>query len=116
MNSMEETNELKERLENTLITRTFHISGMPEATWNELDLFCKQTYGDVRWVMLKDMKQALQADWKFEMLHEEIEELKAKLASQGEKKGVLPNQRPTVKTFGETEMEKAVYIGDEIER
>jgi len=105
---MEDTNELKERLENTLITRTFNVSGMPESVWKEVDSFCKARYGDVRWVMVKDLIALAEIDWKYEMLFEELQALKAKTEA-GEKQGVNPVQRPTVKTFGETEMNKAVY-------
>jgi len=100
---IEVTNELQERLENKLITKTFHVSGMPEALWKELDFFCKEAYGDARWLMIKDLYENAQKDYRFELLYDElqalkleVEELKRASEMSGVKKG-LP-------TFGSKEM------------
>jgi putative transposon-encoded protein len=111
---MEETNELKERLESTLITRTFNVNGMPESVWKRVDEFCKTHYGDVRWVMVKDLIEMAQLDWKYELIFEELEVLKDKVVQleEGLHKGVNVAQKPTVKTFGsDTKVDKEI-IGD----
>lgn len=94
-------NELQERLEGKLITRTFHISGMPESVWKEINSFCLTHYGDVRWVMLKDLINLAKIDWKYEMLFDEIMTLKeeiAKLKEQDEEE--VGDSKFRVKTFG----------------
>lgn len=111
---VEETNELKERLETTLITRTFNISGMPLKAWEEVDAFCKANYGDVRWVMLSDLVRLADFDFKYELLWSELEAIKEKVANLEEKKGIDVNQKPTVKTFGD--MKERNVTGDRFGR
>ena len=92
-------NDLKERLESTVITKTFNISGMPETTWKEVNSFCKEFYGDARWVMVADLVRMNKEDFKFQMLFEEIQELKAEIELLKNKE-VTPKTGKEVPTFG----------------
>lgn len=94
---MNETNPLREKLENTVITKTFNVSGMPLAIWEEVNDFCKQEFGDNRWTMIHTLKRAFEEDWKYQALYNEIEDLKAKVALL-ENKEVEPSK--PFKTFG----------------
>jgi hypothetical protein len=94
-------NELKERLENTIITRTFSVSGMPIAVWEEMDIHCKTFYGDCRWVMFADFLKNAKVDWKYASLLERIEDLEAEVASLKANAAHVPVQPVRVfKTFG----------------
>ena len=98
---MDDTNPLRERLENTIIRKTFNISGMPEAVWNEVDEFCRTFYGDSRWTMLQDLVRVQKTDYKYGMLYEEVFALKQKVAELEQKiqtKEVTPKKGPS--TFG----------------
>lgn len=97
---MEETNKLQEKLESTLITKTFNVSGMPETIWRDVNDFCRENYGDSRWVMIADLLRLVQEDFKYALLYEEIQDIKAQLA---ELKQVKPeeNKNFRVKTFGD---------------
>lgn len=77
---MDEENYLKEKLESQLITRSFNASGMPLVVWDEINLFCKDYYGDVRWVMVKDLVDKAKSDYKYAMLYDELLTLKAEVA------------------------------------
>ena len=97
-------NELQDRLEKEVITRHFGMS-VPEAYFsdfmNKVDSFCKARYGDVRWIMVLDLIEKADIDWKYAALFDEIEAVKGELASIKESKGVDVNQSPRVKTFGQ---------------
>ena len=97
-------NELQEKIESNVITKTFHIAGMPETFWKEINTYCRDNYGDVRWVMLQDLFKATERDYKFEMLYSRIEELEVLLSQLQEeveglkKKEVKPKK--SLPTFG----------------
>ena len=61
-------NDLQNRLESTIITKTFHISGMPMKHWEEVDSFCKDVYGDSRWTMVVDLMRMVKEDYKYLLL------------------------------------------------
>jgi hypothetical protein len=93
-------NELQEQIESKVITRTFNVSGMPESNFKMVDEFCKEFYGDSRWVMIVDLLKNAQEDYKYAMLYEEIQQLKQELAEMKEQ----PQQKKDVrqfKSFGE---------------
>lgn len=96
-------NALKEKLENTLIRKTFHISGMPEALWKDVDSFCKEHYADCRWIMMKDLMEQTKRDWKYEVIYDEIQAIKAELMKPEPEPeaGTVIARKP--KTFGKQE-------------
>lgn len=97
---MDDTNSLKERIENTVIRKTFNISGMPEAIWKDIDEFCKTFYADSRWTMLSDLVRIQKTDFKYALLFDEILVLKEKIAyleQRIETKEVNPKE---IKTLG----------------
>jgi len=97
---MIEKNPLQERLENTIITKTFHISGMPEAIWTKVNDFCKLYYGDARWIMVDDLIRRVEEDYKFALISEEILAIKEEIALLKNKE-VDPDKKPSkFKTFG----------------
>ena len=91
-------NELKERLESNLITKTFNISGMPESIWREVDEYCKSKYGDSRWVMLSDLVRKDKEDFKYQLLLSRIEENSQRIEEVKNKSEPSSVQR--FKTFG----------------
>lgn len=93
-------NELQERIEGKLITKTFNISGMPELVWKNIDKFCKDEYGDSRWTMLADLIRQVQEDWKYEALYVEIQQLKQEI-NEVRSKEVKPEPSAGFKTFGQ---------------
>ncbi len=93
-------NELKDKLENELITRTFQVSGMPMAVFEEVDTFCKEQFGDNRWTMIWTLVKAQQEDYKFAMIYDKLEALELKyneLTTQAK----APENK--LKTFGRKE-------------
>jgi hypothetical protein len=94
---------LKDRVETDLVYRVFSMK-VPMKYWDDFyvkaDKFFKDYYGDVRWVGLSNMIDAIEQDIKYHMMFEEIEDLKLRIAELEEtpKKGVNLNQAP--KTFG----------------
>lgn len=97
-------NELQEKIESNVITKTFHIAGMPETFWKEINSYCRDSYGDVRWVMLQDLFKATQRDYKFEMLYSRVDELEASLAELQQEVDGLKNKeykpKKNIPTFG----------------
>lgn len=96
-----EDETLKNRMETSFITKTFNIGYMPIAFWEEIDSFCREYYGNVRWVMLKDLKDKAVADFKFELLYDQLQELKGHLALL-EQKIASNKQSMPLMTFGKT--------------
>ena len=92
-------NDLQEQIEKKLVTKTFHVSAMPEAFWKEIDTFCKESYGDVRWLMIKDLFENAKRDYRFELLYDEIQALKAELA-EAKKSQEDPRKQNGLPTFG----------------
>jgi len=92
-------NELKERIEGQLITRTFNVSGMPFKVFEEVDEFCKSEFGDNRWTMIHTLIKGQKEDYKFAMLYDLINEVKGEIA---EIKLELnkPKENKKLKTFG----------------
>ena len=94
-------NELQEQIESKVITRTFNVSGMPETTFKIVDEFCKENYADCRWMMIVDLLKMSQEDYKYAMLFEEIQDLKAQLAELKEQPKEQKKDVRTFKSFGE---------------
>ena len=69
-------NDLQNKIEGNLVTRTFHVGGMPEKVFKEIDSFCKEYYGDSRWTMIADLHRAVRDDYKYNMLYDELMSLK----------------------------------------
>lgn len=93
-------NELQEKIESTIITKTFHINGMPESLHKELDAFCKENYGDARWIMIKDFYDWVRKDYRFELLHEDLEDVKGRVASLEKQDKPEVKKNKGLKTFG----------------
>lgn len=97
------SDELRDKIEKNVIDYVFKVS-VPAAYYKDffelVDTFCKDYYGDVRWVMLKDLVTNAQADWKYKVLYDDIEALRDEVASM---KGLDVNQKPTKKAFGSEE-------------
>ena len=92
-------NELRKRLESTIITKTFNVSGMPESVWKEVDEFCKTYYGDSRWTMIQDLVRQAKTDWKYAQLYDEIMKIKSQINELKEQ--ISQNKSGiTRKTFG----------------
>lgn len=98
-------NSLQEKLEGQLITRTFHVSGMPESVFKDVDGFCKEYYGDSRWTMLADLVRATKEDYKYALLYDELQDLKGEVA-------LLKQSKPEVKTEGK--VQKYVTFGQKV--
>jgi hypothetical protein len=79
MEEKEERNELQDRIENEVITRSFQVSGMPIAVFNEVDQFCKDQFGDNRWTMIHTLVKAQQEDYKFAMIYDKLEDMEVKI-------------------------------------
>ena len=97
----EEINVLKDKLESTLITRTFNVSGMPVAVWSEVDDFCKEYYGDSRWSMVADLVRLAKDDWRFRAMQDEIDAIKENLAKLSVKEPIEVKKK--IPTFGKKE-------------
>lgn len=93
-------NDLKDRLESTLITRTFNISGMPVKEWEKVDMFCKENFGDSRWTMLSFLIKQAEEDWKYRILQEEIEDIKIRIEELKTKTIVPEKEQKKIRTFG----------------
>ena len=93
-------NDLQDKLESTIITKTFHVSGMPMTVWRDVDAFCKEYYGDSRWVMISDLIKMAKDDYKMSLLHKEVQGLAMKIAEL-EKPVAEPQPKKTFKGFGE---------------
>ena len=92
-------NELGERIEGSVITRTFNVSGMPLTAWTEVNQFCIDNFGDSRWTMVYSLMKATKEDFKYTLLFDEIEALKIKVAGlEKPQQGINVNQG--TKTFG----------------
>ena len=109
------TNNLQNKLEGTLITRTFHVGGMPESVFKEIDAFCKEYYGDSRWTMIADLHRAVRDDYKYNMLYDDLQDLKREV-------GLLQTiEEPEVKvkskitTFG-SKKEQVNEMSDKFEK
>lgn len=94
--------ELKEFIEDNIVTRTFNISGMPESVYKELDSYCKSFYGDSRWNMVYEFYRYRLEDYKYQLLYDTVKDLQVtvenlKLSSP---MGVSDVSKPVVKTFG----------------
>lgn len=100
-------NELQNKLEGKLITRTFHVGGMPEKVFKEVDSFCKEYYGDSRWTMIADLHRAVRDDYKYNLLYDELQVVKQELAEinalfNEPKEPVIASKRK-IPTFGRQE-------------
>ena len=94
-------NELQDKLEKGLITRTFNVGGMPESVFKEIDAYCKEQYGDSRWTMIADLHRMAKEDYKFSLLYDELLALRTELETLKNNKKeevVLPKVR--IPTFG----------------
>lgn len=92
--------DLKDKIEGSIITRTFNISGVPESVWRDIDSFCKEYYGDVRWNMLFDLYRASKVDYKYEMLFNELDALKVKVSElEGQLASKVVNDSRDKKVF-----------------
>ena len=91
-------NDLKERIESNVVNRTFSASGMPETVFKEVNAFCKEFYGDSRWVMIADLMRMAKEDIKFTMLYDELAVVKGRVAKLEEQKSEKKPSRVT--TFG----------------
>ena len=103
MNGVNRMNNLQNKIEGTLVTRTFHVGGMPEKVFKEIDSFCKEYYGDSRWTMIADLHRAVKDDYKFNMLYDELKALKAEVESlKHVEEQEVPVKRK-IPTFGKQE-------------
>ena len=93
-------NELQNKIEGTLVTRTFHVGGMPESVFKEIDAFCKEYYGDSRWTMIADLHRATKEDFKFSMLYDEIQDIKEELAELKAVPEPVVDTKKRIPTFG----------------
>ena len=91
-------NELKDKIESEVITRTFNVSGMPLSVFNEVDKFCKEQFGDNRWTMIWTLIKGHQDDYKFAMLYDKLEDLEVKYNNFINQP--KPVEERKVKTFG----------------
>lgn len=100
------TNELQEKVESK-ITRSFNISGVPETYWKQFDEFCKANYGDVRWIMLKDLVENAEKDYRLSLLYDNQAALNEKLVELEQKVENYfksgSKDSSEVKTFGSKE-------------
>lgn len=97
---MNETNPLKEKIESTLITRTFHVSGMPEQVFKEVDSFCRENYGDNRWTMIQDLLRFVKDDYKYNLLYDEVQTLKEDMVLLQNKELIVEEPEPVKKKLG----------------
>ncbi|WP_298752999.1 hypothetical protein [uncultured Arcobacter sp.] len=95
----EETNELKDKLESTIVTRTFNVSGMPLKAWEEVNKYCKEAFGDNRWTMIYTLMKNAKEDYKFNLIYDEIQEIKYELENIKNKE-VKVETRKVPMTFG----------------
>lgn len=99
-------NELQEKIESK-ITRSFNISGVPETYWKQFDEFCKENYGDVRWIMLKDLMENAEKDYRLSLLYDNQASLNEKLVEIEQKVNEFTsngsNASSNFKTFGSKE-------------
>jgi hypothetical protein len=93
-------NELQDKIESEVITRTFNVSGMPETVFKEVDLFCKEHFGDNRWTMIWTLVKGQQEDLKFAMLFDKVQELEVKYNELNEKFNQPKQEEKVLKTFG----------------
>lgn len=95
-----EMDELKDSIETHIVTRTFNVSGMPESSFKIADQICKEQYGNCRWMMIMDGIKNTAEDFKYAMLYEEIQDLKAQLQELSNNK---PEQKDVrkIKSFGQ---------------
>jgi len=98
---MVETNNLKERLESTFITRPFNIGYVPIVVWEELDQYCKKHYDDNRRKMVVDLMSKEEENFQHELLWAEIRAIIDKLGEIDEKLEVPKEVSPRkFRTFG----------------
>ena len=97
------TNELQDKIEGK-ITRSFNISGVPETYWKLFDSFCKEHYGDVRWIMLKDLIGNAEQDYRLSLLYDNQASLNEKVVMIEQKVNEFTSTgssaRSNFKTFG----------------
>jgi len=98
-------NELKNRIESNVITRTFKVSGMPESVWAEVDTFCKEMYGNARWVMIADLVKKEKDDYKYAAIYDTIITLKQEVAMLKDR-GDSPRSRSDIPSFGKRKEEE----------
>ncbi len=101
---MNDENELKSTIESKIITKTFNISGVPLNVWNEIDVFCKDMYGDARWLMVADLVRQQKTDYKYAAIYDTVESLKQEIATITNNNKVV--SRNVIKSFGKKEIEK----------
>ena len=99
MSGDDDMDELKDKIESTVVTRTFHVSGMPESVFKEIDAFCKEFYGDSRWNMIADLVRASREDYKFSILYDEVYNVKQRVSNL-EEAPKDERKAPKIKTFG----------------
>lgn len=95
---MDDMNPLREKIEGSIITRTFHVSGMPEKVFLEVNGFCKENYGDNRWTMIQDLLRFVKDDYKYNLIYDEVVSLKNEVALLKNKE--VPVEEPKPKKFG----------------
>lgn len=95
-------NRLQDKIESTLVTRTFHVGGMPEKVFKEIDGFCKEYYGDSRWTMIADLHRAVRDDYKYNLLYDEVQSLKreVELLKTSKEDSIPHDPRVKITTFG----------------
>lgn len=97
-------NRLQEKIEGELVVRSFNVSGMPESVFKDVDSFCKEFYGDSRWTMISDLVRGAKGDFKYAMLYDELQDLKAEIALLKQSEPKVENPTDGVKryvTFGQ---------------
>ncbi len=92
--------DLKNKIESNLITKTFHVSGMPESIWKDVDDFCKEFYGDSRWVMIVDLMKMAKDDYRFNLIYKQIEALNIEVQDLKQREVPKEDPQPRFKTFG----------------
>ena len=98
VNEMKDENELKNIIESKVITKTFNISGVPLTIWNEIDSFCKEMYGDARWIMVADLIKQQKDDYKYAAIYDTVESLRQEIANISNVKESV--SRNVIKSFG----------------
>jgi uncharacterized protein YdcH (DUF465 family) len=99
---MNEKNELKDKIESTIMYKPF-TANVPYSQWKEqyavVDTFCKENFMDNRWSMIWTLVNAEKDDYKFAMLFDKLNELEEKLLKIQEQP--VEEKRKSMKTFGQ---------------
>ena len=93
-----EMNPLQDKLESTIITKTFKVSGMPIKVFEEVDEFCKLSFGDSRWTMIHSLVKGAKEDYKYMMLYDRIQDLETEIEALKAKPKDI--EKKVLKTFG----------------